>query len=331
MFWIRSYLLLGVISHVLVNIGSSNCFESSLEEKSMFHLHTQKTYIRWNFWSKFTGNFYARYMNGNSRDSGVRVFHLNIRKLQNKVSEIKNVLKDLNPHMFSVSECELKHSANFEIEKLKVPGYNIHFPKSWEAHGYARILLYYKKTFDCPRILDLEDEHLQTIWVKFGFKNSKAGYYCHTYREHTSNLGNSLQAQKEKLNQLVGQCERALTHGYPCEPNEIYMLGDMNIDSYRGRWLQRDYHLYSLAQIIHEFCNNNNVSQVVEDLTRAQYNSVAGKTDVSCIDHIYTNCTYKCSVPTVTTFGDSDHDIVGFVRLSKEPPAPTRTVRKRSY
>ena len=177
----------------------------------------------------------------------------------------------------------------------------------------------------------IEDEHLQTIWVKFGLKNSKAGYYCHTYREHTSNLGNSLQAQKEKLNQLVGQCERALTHGYPCEPNEIYVLGDMNIDSYRGRWLQRDYHLYSLAQIIHEFCNNNNVSQVVEDLTRAQYNSVAGKTDVSCIDHIYTNCTYKCSVPTVTTFGDSDHDIVGFVRLSKEPPAPTRTVRKRSY
>ena len=33
----------------------------------------------------------------------------------------------------------------------------------------------------------------------------------------------------------------------------------------------------------------------------------------------------------MTSFGDSDHDIIGFVRLAKEPPAPTRTIRKRSY
>ena len=77
--------------------------------------------------------------------------------------------------MFSVSECEIrKNSPNFSLEKLKVPGYNIHFPKSWDLHGYARVILYYKKTFDCPRVPELEDEHLQSIWVKFGFKNIKA-------------------------------------------------------------------------------------------------------------------------------------------------------------
>ena len=242
------------------------------------------------------------------------------------------MIKELIPHMFSVSECELrKNSPNFSLEKLKVPGYNIHFPQSWDLHGYARVVLYYKKTFDCPRVPELEDEHLQSIWVKFGFKNSKAGYYCHTYREHTSNLGKSQQVQKEKLQLFVDQCESAINHNNATEPNEVYILGDINLDSYKDRWVQRDYSLYSLAQIILQFCNSNNMSQLVTDITRAQYNSVARKTDISCIDHIYTNCKYKCSVPTVTSFGDSDHNIIGFVRLSKEPPQPLRTIRKRSY
>ena len=157
--------------------------------------------------------------------------------------------------MFGVSECELKiNSPNFDAEKLKVPGYNIHFPKSWEVHGYARVILYYKNNFECPRIPELENDHLQSIWVKFGFKNSKAGYYCHTYREHTSNLGKSLQAQKEKLNLLIDQCENALNHGNPTEPNEVYMLGDINLDSYKDRWLERNYSLYILAQL---FCTQS--------------------------------------------------------------------------
>ena len=254
---------------------------------------------------------------------GIKEFHLNIRKIQNKVPEIKRVINELKPHLFGVSECEIrKNSPNFNIDRLKVPGYNIHFPKSWEAHGYARVLLYYKNTFECPRVPELEEDHLQSIWVKFGFKNSKAGYYCHTYREHTSNLGKSLQVQKLKLNLFIEQCENAINHGNTSEANEVFILGDINLDSYNDSWLQRDYSLYSLAQIVNQFCNSNNMTQLVNQITRAQYNSVAQKTDLSCIDHIYTNCKYKCSAPTVTTFGDSDHNIVGFIRLSKEPPAP---------
>ena len=116
-------------------------------------------------WVEMLGNFYARYLYGNGKlPKGVRVYHLNIRSLQNKVGEIKKLVKEVNPHLFSLSECELRQdSPNFNIENLKVPGYNLHLPKSWEAHGYARVVLYSKKTFDCPRMEDLEDDHLQTI------------------------------------------------------------------------------------------------------------------------------------------------------------------------
>ena len=284
-------------------------------------------------WSTLLGNFLARYYNGNGkRQKGVHSLHLNIRSVQNKVGEIKNIVKENKPHFLGLSECELrKDSKNFNLDNLKVPGYNIYFPKSWNLHGYARVLVYYKKTLECCQIPELEDEHLQTIWVKFGFKNSRAGYYCHGYREHKSNLGNSLQVQKVKLNLFLNQWENAMCHGNPTEPNEVFILGDMNIDTLHGRWLQRDYSLYSLSQEVNTFCNANNLSQLVKQATRVQYNSVTNTTNLSCIDHIYTNCKYKCSSPEIISFGNSDHDIIGFVRLSKVPPEPARTIRKRSY
>ena len=58
---------------------------------------------------------------------------------------------------------------------------------------------------------------------------------------------------------------------------------------------------------------------------------MSSTTSLSCIDHIYTNCKYKCSSPIITSFGNSDHDIIGFVRLSKVPPEPAKTIKKRSY
>ena len=122
-----------------------------------------------------------------------------------------------------------------------------------------------------------------------------------------------------------------MNHGNPTEPNEVFVLGDINIDTLDGRWLQRDYSLYSLSQMVNTFCNANSLSQLVREATRVQYNSVTNTTSLSCIDHIYTNCKYKCSSPIITSFGNSDHDIIGFVRLSKVPPEPARIIKKRSY
>ena len=94
------------------------------------------------------------------------------------------------------------------------------------------------------------------------------------YREHTSHLGNSMQVQKDNLIKFVKQCEDALVHNNPDEPNEVYILGDMNLDSYLNKWMSRYYSIYSLAKIIHDFCHCNNLYQLVNDITRAQYNSI---------------------------------------------------------
>ena len=52
---------------------------------------------------------------------------------------------------------------------------------------------------------------------------------------------------------------------------------------------------------------------------------------MSCIDHVYCNFVHRCSKVTVTTTGASDHDLISYVRYSKNPPSPPRVIRKRSY
>ena len=103
----------------------------------------------------------------------------------------------------------------------------------------------------------------------------------------------------------------------------------MNIDYHK--WMNPNYNLFSLAQLVRRQCYLNNIDQIVKGVTRIQYNSVSNNSSLSCIDHIYTNVKFKCSSPMIISFGDSDHDIIGFTRLSKKPAEPSRTIRKRSY
>ena len=117
----------------------------------------------------------------------------------------------------------------------------------------------------------------------------------------------------------------------PAEPNETHICGDMNIDVYQGKWLQSNYPLVSLSRLIKNMCHLNNFHQLVKDITRVQFNSVANTTDTSCIDHVYTNTKFRCSEPKVIAFGDSDHDLVKYTRYSKIPSTPARIICKRNY
>ena len=61
------------------------------------------------------------------------------------------------------------------------------------------------------------------------------------------------------------------------------------------------------------------------------HNSVSGTTEISCIDHVYTNSKHRCSSGNVIVSGASDHNIVCFTRYCKVPPTPARVIHKRSY
>ena len=278
------------------------------------------------------GNFWARYINGNRIErKGIKNSHLNIRSLRYKVIEVKNIIKEQNVHVIGLSECELKKGPNFDLKELKIPGYNLLLPKSWDSAGFARVAVYVKKTFMYRQVFELQDDMVQTIWLKGGFKNSKQIYFCHGYREHKSAIGNTVNDQKIYLERFLAQWEAATVHCNPEEPNEVHICCDMNIDTHNEKWLESSYPLVSLSRMIQSTCSVSNFHQLVSGITRTQYNSVSNMVDMSCIDHVYCNYKHRCSQVKIITNGASDHDQVSYTRYSKDPPSPARVIRKRSY
>ena len=106
-------------------------------------------------------NFLARYVNGNiQKKKGILNMHLNVRSLRFKVYEVKQIIKEHNPHILGISESELKKD-RVDEKCLKIPGYDLLFPKSWSQHGFARVVVYVKKTFKYQQISELEDDQVQ--------------------------------------------------------------------------------------------------------------------------------------------------------------------------
>ena len=276
-----------------------------------------------------TPNFLARSLHGNIK-RGITNIHVNIRSLYNKMAEVKNLIKQEKPHILGISETELRKS-HHNIDCLKVPGYDLLLPKSWDMHEKARVVVYIKKSLEYDHIASLEYGDVQSIWLRAGFKNTKKIYYSHMYREHTSTLGSSMAAQRTTLDRMLLQWEEAVSHGTSGATNEVHIAGDMNLDSLGGRWLEPGYSLVTLGRMVEECCSSNNFTQMVDKVTRVQYNSIRKETAASCIDHVYCNAKHRISAVKVVTFGASDHDAVAYTRYSKEPAPPARTIRKRSY
>ena len=197
-------------------------------------------------------------------------------------------------------------------------------PKSWDSAGFARVAVYVKKTFQYTQLHELEDDLVQSIWLK---TPNRSTFVMAT----ESSIGRSVSDQKIYLDRYLSQWEAATLHGNPPEPNKVHICCDMNIDMNNDRWLKPDYSLLPLSKCLQSACSVSNFSQLVSGITRTQYNSVRNMTDMSCIDHVYCNYKHRCSKITITSNGASDHDQLSYVRYSKNPPAPSRIIKKRLY
>ena len=74
---------------------------------------------------------------------------------------------DLFSHQSQTSR--VKYTTAELKELLKVDGYNIEFPKSWETHGQARLICYISQEIKCTRkVLKASFNHLPTITLEIG-------------------------------------------------------------------------------------------------------------------------------------------------------------------
>ena len=190
-------------------------------------------------------------------------------------------------------------------------------------------MVYVKNTFNYEHILDLESDIIQSIWIRGYFKKSKDISFCHAYREHMGDF--PIGHQRNMLEDLLNQWETALEFENLNIINEVHMMQDMHLDSLIGKWLEPAYKMILLSRLVQNFCDIGNFSQLVTEPTRIMHNSVKKTVEVSCIDNIYNNTKHKCSSPTVTSFGASDHDIISYTRFSKDILINSTTKRGRSY
>ena len=95
------------------------------------------------------------------------------------------------------------------------------------------------------------------------------------------------------------------------------------------QWNDAGYAHPALTSVVQDFMLSENCHQLVNQYTRIR--GVQGKIQRSCLDHVYSNCLPKMSVPEVIGISKSDHLGVLVVKAAKEVRTSPNTTKKRVY
>ena len=298
-------------------------------------------------WSYVTGtgtsNGLVHALNGNRR-IGYKVAVWNCRRgllthggaPSTKVTDIQLYIQKHQLEVFGIIESDL-HGANsrhhrvrplttIDInQKLKIEGYNILLPQSWQSHAQARIIVYIKEGIQIKeRKLKPENSDLPSISFELGLSREKKTCFNFFYREFTGGVSglSDITSQKERLGRLT-QHWKSLFKGN----RDVVIMGDSNLCA--RQWMNDAYNHKELSNMVKDFLLVEASQQLVMEMTRSEL--VSGVVQRSSIDHCYSNVSDKISGPFVETVGDSDHMGVRIVKFSKSPISNPQVIRRRVY
>ena len=284
-------------------------------------------------------------INGNRKRTGYKISFWNCRRKllnsetyeTNKFVDVKCFIQKYKPHVMGIIESDIysptymgKRSKFTTLEvrsKLKIEGYSLVFPESWNQHGQARIVafvsdeLVFKQKIEDPKYSELPN-----ITLEIGLGKEKKTNLNLFYREWTSGITkeNSQESQQKCLDLQIKYWESLYTQ------NKItIIMGDANLCAMT--WNDEDYNASKkvLANRLQDHLLEVSSSQLVQEFTRSEM-SASGLTR-SCIDHVYSNSPLKCSTPELVSAGDSDHLAVFFTKYTREIRHKPQTILKRNY
>ena len=160
------------------------------------------------------------------------------------------------------------------------------------------------------------------IWIQIQVEKKTKILIGMLYREWTSIDGKgSATDQKERFLELISNAEKAIQ-----EKTEVIIMGDINVNigTTTGQTGQRN-----LKEIIKEFENNNNMTQLIREHTRCRI--VSGELQSSTIDHIYTNMPDNITDLSQTKPASSDHSMIYFTRKISNTGKTNNSQEKRCY
>ena len=131
-------------------------------------------------------NKIQKIINGNRRSQGYKLAVWNCGRglvqedFSIKFNEIKKFVESKKPHCFAIIESDFfspqsdanrarKYTANEINENLKIDGYKIEFPKTWNIHGQARLICYVSEEIKYTRkYFDQTFDHIPSITLEIG-------------------------------------------------------------------------------------------------------------------------------------------------------------------
>lgn len=237
---------------------------------------------------------------------GLKMGHLNIQGLQNKIEQIDLLLNssENDIHLLGISETKLneQHSNHyFELNNYQLFRRDRIVSPDRPQQG-GGILVYVKEEIKCERRLDLECDRIECVWIEIFPSNSKSFLAGILYR-HPNETVNWNEVFDETLDKVL-ECEK-----------EIYLLGDFNRDllqeNTKKAWL--------------EYMESFGLKQVIESPTRVTNSSQ------TLIDHIYCNTLSNLLSISVPVLGLSDHYPIFITRKVNARSIPKKSHYTISY
>ena len=237
------------------------------------------------------------------KEQGLRVGHLNINHMINKLTEVSSILANAGKsfHIFGFSECHFPPGVS--KDDISFPGYEP--VRNKPTHDLETgLLMYIHQSIRFNRIKSLEQHNVETLWIEIQMKYSKPFLLCFLYR-------NPAEKRVDWIDRFISMMDKAYDYS-----KDIIVLGDFNMDLLKenSHW-NLTYKSYGLSQLI-------------QSPTRV------AKGSKTLIDHLYVTDPKTIIETSVPISGCSDHFPICFTWSKKGVKIPKlnhKTVILRNF
>ena len=236
---------------------------------------------------------------------GLVFAHVNVCSLRNKYMDIEKTIRDNHINIFAISETHLDGS--FTDSSIAIEGFTV-FRKDRNKFG-GGVAIYIQNNLPARMRVDLMMNNIEACCVQVHLPFIKPIIVCCFYRPPG--------AEVKYIDELCDMID--IISDENCE---IHALGDANVH-WESQSCPNRKKLFNIL-------NTCNLAQVVDEPTRITIGS-EGNLLRTCIDHIYTNASMKCSKATSIPVGYSDHNLISITRMTRTPKPKMKIILTRLY
>ena len=231
---------------------------------------------------------------------GLKIVHLNIQSMINKIDHIELLLHDNQIHILCLTETWLDD--NIDNSDISINGYNVCRLDRNNGESHGGIVCYVRNDISFKHNSDLNDNDIEALWVEINLPKTKPILVGTVYRPPSACVD-----YVDRLDSIFQECNSLY--------DDVYILGDFNLDTCKR----------PNSKKVNNLAQNSHMNQLICDYTRI--------TNVSqtIIDLIFVSRPELVVSSGVHSLGLSDHSLIYVVRKHKQIKIPPRTVKSRCF